>query len=462
MVEKEIKKDISLVITDKKYPEFPYDTKSSLFKSLLDLLEGLGLERNNPFATYIKPGQTALIKPNWARDKNPLGFNTESLITHSSMIKYVIDLLSIAMEGKGRIIIADAPLQNCNFHNLKKQTGIEEIINNARKKKPFLEIILEDWRITTLESSDLNRRNIQEYKLTENEAINNGYRLINLRKESFLEDISKNADRFRVTKYKPSLMKQHHAMGKHEYLIAGRVFEADFLINLPKIKTHIKSGLTCALKNMIGINGHKEFLPHHTKGSSREGGDNYAEPNWIRSKYEDLYDYVWENANNFSVLKRKILMKVLRFLWFTSTFFGAKNISAGSWIGNDTLWRTTLDLNHIAYFNSEKPLKILNIADGIIAGEGQGPLEPTPKPLGVLLAGENSGFVDAVVAKMMSYSISKVPTVYNAIYNNKSKFSGFIVENQVINFNNQGVKKELHFNEIPEFGFKKPLFWEEA
>ena len=32
--------------------------------------------------------------------------------------------------------------------------------------------------------------------------------------------------------------------------------------SLPKLKTHKKAGITCALKNLIGINGNKEYLPH--------------------------------------------------------------------------------------------------------------------------------------------------------------------------------------------------------
>jgi len=461
MIEKNIKSNVSLVKTDENYPEFPYDEKSHLHKSLLDLLEGLGLSRENPFSSYVKMGQTTLIKPNWARDYNPLGYNTDSLITHSSLVKYLIDFLAIAMEGKGKIIIADAPLQNCNFENLKKQTNIEKVISNAQKKYPNLEILLEDWRITTMKSSDLNVRDIQKYRLNDSD-FDKEYKIVDLGRESFLEEISKKANKFRVTKYKPSLMLKHHGQGKHEYLITNRIFEADFFINLPKVKTHIKAGLTCAMKNLIGINGHKEFLPHHMKGSPSEGGDNYRDFSWLRSRYENLYDYVWENVNNFSVFKRKILMRALRFLWLLSNILGAEDISAGSWIGNDTIWRTTLDLNHIAYFNSKKPVKILNIADGIITGEKQGPLEPTPKSLGILIAGESPAFVDVVVLKMMSYSIDKIPTVYNAIYNKNSKFSGVSLEDLKINFLDEKGRKTINFSEVPEFNFKKPLFWEDA
>ncbi|MCX6703329.1 MAG: DUF362 domain-containing protein [Candidatus Zambryskibacteria bacterium] len=456
MTEKHFNPQVSCVQTGEMYPDFPYASGGELEKNLRDLLEGLGLSRENPFSSYVKPGQTVLIKPNWVRDRNPLGYDISSLITHTSLIKYVIDFLLVAMEGKGKIVIADAPLQNCNFSNLRKEIRIDELVESVLKKYPDMDIVIEDWRLTTIRSSDTHEPKVQNFKESSE------YRLVDLGKESLLEDVSKYSDRFRVTKYKRSLMAPHHQKGIHEYLVSRRIHEADFFINMPKMKTHIKAGLTCSMKNLVGINGHKEFLPHHIKGSYFEGGDNYSRSSWLRARYEDLYDYVWENINNFSVLKRKILMRALQYLWALANIVDKENISAGSWRGNDTIWRTTLDLNHIAYFDGAKPLKILTIVDGIIAGEGQGPLEPTPKPLGILLAGENPAYIDAVVAQMMGFTVARIPTVYNAIYNRKSKFSDVFLEDFKLDFKDQEGTKKVVFSEIPDFNFKKPLFWEGA
>lgn len=443
MVNKELKKNISVVFTDKEYPNFPYDENSGLLNALLDLLEKLGLSRENPFFSYIRPGQVALIKPNWVRDRNPLGHNIDSLITHPSLIKYILDLLVVAMEGKGKVIIADAPIQNCDLEALLKKTKMREIVSNTKEKYPDLEIEIEDWRITTMRSSDARAQKIQDFKFSEEEAKEKGYELIDLSKTSFLEEISKYADKFRVTKYKSSLMRQHHSLLKHEYLVTKKIFEADFFINLPKIKTHIKAGLTGAMKNLVGINGHKEFLPHHIKGSPMEGGDNYSKSDWIKRRYEDLYDYVWENVNDLSPSIRKILMKALQILLKLSSIFGGDGITAGSWKGNNTIWRTTLDLNHIAYFKHEKPTKILNIVDGIIAGEAEGPLEPTPRPTGLLVAGENPALIDATLAQIMGYQISEIPTVDNALNHSASKFKTQFTPPP----------------NLPNLKFKRPKFW---
>lgn len=458
MINKDIKKELSVVFTRPEYPSFPYEDSSDLYISLLNLLEGLGLNRNNPFVDYIKPNQTVVIKPNWVRDQNPLGYGLESLVTHTSLIKYIIDFLATAMDGRGKIIIGDAPLQNCNFENLKKLSKIDIVVKDAKEKYPGLEIIVEDWRLTVMKNYNLGQTMVFENQKIEKENPYKNYTIFDTGKDSFLEEISNYSDKFRVTKYKPSLMMSHHKPGKHEYLITNRVFEADFFINMPKMKTHIKAGLTGALKNLVGINGHKEFLPHHIKGSAEEGGDNYMLSNWFKRRYEDLNDYFWENINNFSIAKRKLLMRSIRIILKLSDFFGGDGIIAGSWKGNKTIWRTTLDLNHILYFYSEKPTKILNIVDGIVAGEGEGPLEPTPKKAGILIAGENPAIVDMAVAKILGYSLTEIPTVFNAISNKKSKFYVEGYDNIEVNLFDKVLEK-TKISKLKSMEFIRPKYW---
>ena len=109
---------------------------------------------------------------------------------------------------------------------------------------------------------------------------------------------------FRVTMYKPSLMLAHHGPGRHEYLFVKRALDADLLINLPKLKTHMKTGLTGALKNLVGICGRKESLPHHIRGSYFDGGDCYCTGNVFSRWADRLYDDWWENYAGMSVPER--------------------------------------------------------------------------------------------------------------------------------------------------------------
>lgn len=456
ILKNKINKNVSLLMESGDYPNFPYSKDSKLYNDLLDLLVSFGCNRENPFSEYVSSGQVALIKPNWVRDINPLGFDYSSLITHPSIIKYVIDFIVKAMDGKGTIIIGDAPLQNCNLDNLKKIINLDSIIEEVKENNPLINIYVQDWRITKIINSSENGHTYKK-----DESVLDDYKIVDLGKKSFLEDISHYADKFRVTKYKNSLMIKHHSKGMHQYLVTNNLFKTDFIVNIPKMKTHIKTGLTGAMKNMVGVNGHKEFLPHHIKGSYFDGGDNYCNSSYLKKIYEDLYDYFWENMDDMSKFKRKFYLNILRFIWYFSGIFDKYgDISAGSWRGNDTIWRTVIDLNHIVY-NQDRKFKILNIVDGVISGESEGPLEPEPKKTNVIMVGENPAFVDAVIAKLMGYSISRIPSVYNAINDRRSMFSDDINDDFITQkLNNKFFKVSI--DNIDSLDFKKPKYWRGA
>ena len=73
-------------------------------------------------------------------------------------------------------------------------------------------------------------------------------------------------------------------------------------------------------------------------------------------------------------------------------------IVEGDWYGNDTVWRMALDLNRVLFFADrngvlqERPQRrYFSVIDGIVAGEGEGPLLPTPKPWRDPAGGGTSG-----------------------------------------------------------------------
>lgn len=51
---------------------------------------------------------------------------------------------------------------------------------------------------------------------------------------------------------------------------------------------------------------------------------------------------------------------------------------------------------------------MLSIMDGIIAGEGNGPLQPIPVKTDVLLASTNSFLVDLAMSKLMGFDYRKI------------------------------------------------------
>ena len=95
-------------------------------------------------------------------------------------------------------------------------------------------------------------------------------------------------------------------------------------------------------------------------------------------------------------------------------------VRSGNWYGNDTAWRMVLDLNkclfHFAGDGSlrKKPLRYMTLVDGIIAGEGDGPVAVDAKPCGVVVAGVNPVAVDTVCATLIGFDYRKLSVLREA------------------------------------------------
>ncbi|WP_242393335.1 DUF362 domain-containing protein [Anaeromyxobacter oryzisoli] len=444
--------------SEARYPAFPYSRHGGPVAAALGkLFESWGRDPENPFGDLVGPGARIVIKPNWVRHANPLGFDLDSLVTHTSLLQLLVEHAATALEGEGTVVIGDAPVQGCDFAELRARCRIDEAMAGLRQRHPKLDLRICDWRLTTLAPPGAGglSRGRQALRPDHDESAARDYRLVDLGERSFLEDLSDHSDRFRVTMYRPSEMQRHHRPGKHEYLVRKDVFGADLLVNVPKMKTHIKAGLTGALKNLVGINGHKEFLPHHIRGAYAAGGDCYAEGGRLQELYDAMYDFTWERYAELSSLGRTALDGALRVV---SRLARTSRTGAGSWSGNETIWRTTLDLNRILYFSPDSPAHVITIVDGIVAGQGEGPLTPTPHPAGVLVGGENPALVDAVLARMMGYTIARIPAVYHGLFHRNSPFA--VAEG--LRFPVTLGRDRVSLEEVPALGFVLPKNWERA
>ena len=404
-----------------KYPEYPflgigqdgndiYQMVREFFRAGKFDITNYGKNSWNPLGDIIKPGNTVLIKPNLVRHYHPHQTTIEAIVTHGSVIRAVLDYVFIATKGQGKIIIGDAPLQNCDFEQLCRENGLFAIQEFYKNKNIGIELI--DFR----KERALTDANHVIFKKISLKGDPRGYQQFNLGSDSLLRELV--GAEFRVTNYDPGLMKEHHAAGHHEYVIANTVLQTDVVISLPKLKTHRKAGLTCALKNMVGINGNKDWLPHHRKGSLNEHGDEYLYPNFLKR----IYVYLAEIEGKTNNLFFKYLLKIIRGPFKMITFLiKHDNFWEGSWHGNDTVWRTILDLNRILLYgdragrlSDDTQRKCLTIVDAIIAGEGEGPLEPASKFCGIIFGGINPVAVDAVASKIMGFDWQKIPTIRNA------------------------------------------------
>jgi hypothetical protein len=81
-----------------------------------------------------------------------------------------------------------------------------------------------------------------------------------------------------------------------------------------------------------------------------------------------------------------------------------------------------IDLNRLLFYVDaagllhDRPVRqFLSVVDGIVAGEGNGPLDPSPRPTGVVLAGGNPVAVDLACARIMGFDYSKIPMLSRAL-----------------------------------------------
>jgi hypothetical protein len=202
------------------------------------------------------------------------------------------------------------------------------------------------------------------------------------------------------------------------------MLDADVVVHVPKLKVHKKVGVTINAKGMVGINGNKNWLAHYRVGSPSSGGDEFpsSEPlgghmraHIMRWGIDHLLvpqtrsrEFAFRAARaGFGLLRPAGLALAKRFPRLGP---GDLMLHGGNWYGNDTAWRMTVDLARtILYADRDGRLqeqpqrRFISVVDGIVAGEREGPLTPTPKPCGVLLAGDSLLGVDVVATRLMGF-----------------------------------------------------------
>jgi len=95
-------------------------------------------------------------------------------------------------------------------------------------------------------------------------------------------------------------------------------------------------------------------------------------------------------------------------------------IRSGNWYENRTTWRMCVDLNRCLYYSnadgedfeaSEPIRKVLTVMDGVVAGEGDGPLAPEDVPLGSVIAATDPVALDLVALRLMGFDEQKIPKI---------------------------------------------------
>ena len=385
------------------------------------LIAGLDVEHQttpawNPLRGLIRPGETVLLKPNLIKERHPrepLGW--QCMLTHGSIVRAVADYVWKALDGRGRIIVADAPQTDSSFDAVVRVLGLDAVRDFYRAGGLDFDLI------------DLRRA----------EWMNRGGVIVSRRplpgdpRGNIAFDLGERSEfvahggtgRYYGADYDTGQVNAHHSQGRHEYLIAASAIECDVLFNLPKLKTHKKDGITVGLKNLVGINGDKNWMPHHTEGEPSDGGDEHPGGNLKHRAERAMIPYFWGLSRRIPGLGPWIYQQARR---FGTGVFGDTEVvvRSGNWWGNDTVWRMCLDLNKLVLYGerngSLRDETLQNrkrhyvLVDGLIAGEGRGPVNPDPVPAGLVVFGVQAVHVDTVCAWLMGFDPERIPIIRQA------------------------------------------------
>ncbi len=423
------------------YPEYPFRPHTSpsgnkVYQGVREAFWRLGLDEGNygtpewnPLGTMILEGDTVLLKPNFIRESHLLRPNEwEQVITHGSVIRAVLDFVFLALKGEGRVIIADGPQTDSDFDAICLRSGVVDVVKFLQKQGLSAEL-LDLRRDRWFQKGDVIYRRVS---LRGDPA---GYTTVDLGGASEFSNYALSGH-FYGADYDTRETASFHTGSHHSYVLCRTALDADVVINLPKLKTHKKTGVTLSLKNMVGINGYRNCLPHHSIGTPAEGGDEFPNNHRLRAVESRLtagFKRVLTARGGRAGLWARALKRI------GSLTFGDTNRVArsGNWYGNDTAWRMVLDVNKaLFHFDGRgllrgKRLRSMTIVDGVVGGQGNGPVTPDPVLCGLIVAGLNPVAVDTVCTAVMGFDYRRVPVVARAWELGKYPLVGFGLESIV-------------------------------
>ncbi len=359
-----------------------------------------------------------VIKPNWVMHETDPAFPISALVTDARVIDATVRACAALFPRADLITVGDCLEQRADWPLMCRQSGLSTTMAALMADFPG-----------RVEFRDLRKdvyKSVADVLVPDAGAPHGdpaGYREVELGGESHLEPIAAQADRFSIHDHDVALTRTRHRSGDHRYLVSQTVLDADLIINLPKWKAHSKAGVTGALKNLVGINGDKSYLPHFRRGSPRWGGDEYSdEGRWLYWLQNNVYDLVRGTVAHrllrpgWQVVKQinNAIRRRDRNRTAPSDFY----VVGGSWYGNQTLWRMIYDLNlviqrvdRLGQLQPTSQRAYFCIVDGLISGEGDGPLKAAPRATDMLVCGEDPFEIDTALSWLMGFDSDKIPVL---------------------------------------------------
>lgn len=316
----------------------------------------------NPLSHLVRPGDTVVIKPNWCTQ---LIFPIP--ITHPSLVHAAAELCARAGAAKVRIVEAPMTMN----HGATWFYG--PVFLNM---KPWLEYLSARYPGTVFEHQDGNADDFVWVDLGDRSMLHD------LPLDVLCHDAGPiTSDMFFDVADAYGVNPKVYRQGL--YAIAKSYLDADVFINFSKMKTHMWTGITIALKNFMGLNVistvHR-MPPEVQKAYLR------------RNNFADLRECGMRDVPHFD---RRFYRYELRFQYNRH---------------NDVLWRSLADLNRIVQYcdvrgklHEARRRRCLHLVDGVVGTDGAGPISRTRVYSRTIVAGYDPVRVDAVCSRIMSY-----------------------------------------------------------
>jgi hypothetical protein len=299
----------------------------------------------------------------------------------------------------------NAPLQSCRWEQVLQDTSADQLLHFYDTYAPG-QVAAVDLRAHIVIRSRLGYQGRPERRRGEIVELDLG-------RQSLLEGQDHN-HLYRVAQYDPRETMAYHQKGAHVYTLHSRIASADLIISVPKLKTHEKVGMTGALKGCVGATALKQCLAHHRKGPPARGGDEYPAPRWANDWLSELGDWVWTRPEGPVANAGRVAEKI-----FAAALKRLGGVTHGAWPGNDTCWRMALDIARCVahagpggWRRESRPHLVLT--DGVIGGEGRGPLKPSPVGSGWLAFAPDPWAADYVNCLVMGFDPERIPLVREA------------------------------------------------
>jgi uncharacterized protein (DUF362 family) len=397
-------------------------------------------------------GERVLLKPNFIKERHLLRDEHRQVITQREVIEPVLDWV-IEELLPSELRLADAPEGSADMAAILDRSGVA-----ALSSAHSLELEVEDLRLTRYEQRD----GVPLRRVTQQGDSRGTVRVGLGASSSFF---GHEGHRYYGADYDIDETNDHHRGSVQEYMFSGTALRSNLIVNMPKLKTHKKAGITVSLKNLVGLNGNKNWLPHHSLGTPAQGGDAYPDDGTLRRLEGRLLSLLKPAVRGSPALSN--VLRMLRKASIPVLGDTQETVRSGNWWGNDTIWRMILDLNRILlYARADGSLadspqrRTLSIVDGIVAGEGNGPEAPDAVDAGIVVLGESFVAVDLVCARLMGFDWKRIPHLAHAFDDSEYPLADFEYDDIVVTSSHEPWNRSLSEISVHDcFAFRPHFGW---